>query len=241
MKHLRFLFLLVAMACAKENKFVLITNVYNETNPERLSEYITCLQNNLEHELIEEIHVIYDVSADPEKNSPMAKFLHDNDITISYKKGRPTYGFCFEIANTLYPGRTIILANADIYFNNTLHKLHNYDLANKFLALTRWNVTRDGNLKIYKWFNDTTPATGSQDAWIFKAPLKKFKDDIVMGLKHCDIRIIYHARSPGLHISNPCLDVQCCHLHLSNIRHYPMVKLPRKIPRILSLPWCHLK
>lgn len=217
---------------------VLITNLYNEKNPQRITEYITCLEKNIEHTLIDHIHVIYDTNG-PE-NGQILQFLQENEISITYNKGRPTYGFCFDLANELYPECIILLTNADIYFNITLEKLIDYDLTNKFLALTRWNVTQSGQLAIHKW--GKIPATGSQDVWIFKTPLKKFKkEDIVMGLRHCDIKIAYQGRAAGLKVFNPCLDIQCCHLHLSKIRNYQMKKLEPGVPVIYSLPWCHLQ
>ena len=39
-----------------------------------------------------------------------------------------------------------MLSNGDIFFNETLQALDNYDLTGKMLALTRWSLTAAGNL-----------------------------------------------------------------------------------------------
>jgi len=48
----------------KKSPFILITTLYNETNHERVKEYITCLEKNLRHPLIDKIHVLYDTTKD---------------------------------------------------------------------------------------------------------------------------------------------------------------------------------
>src|SRR3990170_7825794 len=208
----------------KAETFTLITILYNEKNPDRVAEYLTCLEHNLNHELIDTIHVIYDTSAD-NQNNRLLNSLKSKKVTISYIDSRPTYGYCFELANMLYPNSKIILSNADIYFNETLNLLRDYDLTGTFLALTRWNITKNGTLEIFKQYPlgkfDQDWSESSQDVWIFKTPLHIPKaHQIQLGLMNCDSRIAYEAHKSGLRVINPCLTIQCCHLHLTNIRNY---------------------
>ena len=51
--------------------------------------------------------------------------------------GRPTYRQLFEYANAKFPYRTVIVANADIYFDDTLDLLRHVSLEDTILALTR--------------------------------------------------------------------------------------------------------
>ena len=131
------------------HKYKLITTLYNEQNDKRIQEYITCMKRNLTHPLIDEIHVLYDSSKDNDKNY-ILKFLQDNNINISFIASRPTYRYCFEYANKAFPNFRVILSNADIFFNDTLTPLNNFDLNNTILCLTRWNLIENGNIEMFK-------------------------------------------------------------------------------------------
>src|SRR6185312_9253148 len=117
----------------------------------------------------------------------------------------------------------------DIYFNETLDLLRDYDLENKFLALTRWDVQKDGSLKPF--IKSTGESfDGSQDVWIFKTPIKRFNNArMQLGTTWCDGKIAYQAKKEGLIVLNPCKSIQCCHLHLSNVRNYKVTKKPGEI------------
>ena len=217
------------------NKYKLIVGLYNEVNFDRANEYITCMAYNYAHELIDEIHVIYDTSKDDGENK-LLTYLKSLDLKISYINNRPTYGYCFELANKLYPHCRIILSNADIYFNETLKLLDDYDLTNKFLALTRWNVLNDGSIKLY-FAPDGKKSEFSQDTWIFKTPLKQIiGDKIYMGIPGCDGKIVRQANLSGLGVSNPCLSIQCCHLHLTDIRNYSKI-IDFSMSDLMKVPW----
>jgi len=230
---------------ADNKKFILITVLYNEKNPKRLQEYLECFDLNLAHPAIQKIHVIYDTIKDDivdvSKNN-MLNYLLSKNITISYITKRPSYNFCFDLANTRYHNQKIILSNADIYFNETLFLLLDYDLTNKFLALTRWNVQKDGTIKphirskLLPEHRGNYKAYDSQDTWIFKTPLQKIADDTIqLGTKHCDGKIAYQAKKANLKVINPCLTIQCCHVHLSGIRDYDQQVQPTD--KMTLVPW----
>ncbi len=215
-------------------KFNLITVLYNEKNAKRVDEYISCFEKNLAHECIDEICVVYDRSGDFGE-TVVLDFLKSKHIKIVYVDGRPSYGFCFDLANKIFPDSKVILSNADIYFNETLNLLSDYDLTNKFLAITRWAILEDGRIEPYV-DKQGKPNIFSQDTWIFKTPLKKFKNDAIeIGVPACDGRIAFQARKEGLQILNPCLSVQCCHLHASEIRNYSFSNIQKH--EVLSVGW----
>ena len=124
------------MSC---KQFVLITSLYNETNEARRQEYITCLKNNITHPMIKKIHIIYDKAKD-DKNNNFRTVLKNlamqepKKLKITIISGRPSYSYCFELANTKYPNSSVILSNGDIFFNETLQTLDNYDLTGKMLS-----------------------------------------------------------------------------------------------------------
>ncbi len=233
--------LIVALCCyaSDHQKFNLIIPLFNEANVERAQEYITCLEKNLANPFIKNICVVYDSSKDSDTN-PVLEYIKKKQLHIEYVTGRPTYSYCFRLAEKLYPNSKIILSNADIYFNETLGLLENFNLSNKFLALTRWNVKADGQLELFRQYPNGKfhkfNSEASQDTWIFETPLKQFKfDDIQIGTMTCDSRIAFQAYDSGLEIYNPCFSIQCCHLHLTNIIHHD-TKAVKNVP-IKTVPW----
>jgi len=225
---------------ADDRGFILMTVLYNEGHKQRMQEYRDCFERNAAHPLIKHIHVVYDTSKDDGTNE-MLEFLKAKNCTISYISGRPTFGYCFELANKQYLGDRIIMSNGDIYFNHTLSALNGYDLHNQFLVLTRWNVQDDGTLELFKQFKtdgslDTIASELSMDAWIFKTPLKPFiNPEFQLGTWACDGYIAYQAWISGLEVRNPCLSIQCCHVHHSKVRYW----IPQSIPgaKALQVPW----
>lgn len=205
--------------------------LYNEKRSERINEYITCLKSNITNKAISKIHVLYDSSADDKTNELFDCLLQYPNITIDLIHGRATYQYCFELANRLYPNQNIILSNADIFFNETLSALNSFNLSNRFLALTRWTVNRDNSLTL---LHGTQPISTSQDAWIFQTPIKQFKADIPLGVPGCDNAIAFQAQKASLKVIDPCLTIQCCHLHRSDIHNYALDKVVP--PPYLPLP-----
>ena len=224
---------------AAQGKFVLMIPLYNEPNINRVNEYISCLQHNVIHKGVEKIHVFYDTSRDHETiKKHILNALRRHKVHITHMKGRLTYGQCFKVANEMYSDKKVIIANADIYFDNTLRQLETFSLENKLLALTRWNLLEGGELSLE--YTGSIPAEFSQDAWIFNAPIREVvgADQVYLGMHYCETKLLQCLIDAGLHISNPCLSVRCIHVHRSAIRTWTPGKGPAEIIRV---PWCILQ
>lgn len=196
--------------------YVLITSLYNERNQDRVREYLICLQQNLNHTLIKKVVIFYDTGKDVlnHEENRLLEAIKKLPVTIEYLQDRPDFELCFNFANTHFPHERIIIANADIFFNDTLAKLSSFDLANTFIALTRWNLQKNGVIQFYG-------SNFSQDVWIFTTPLRPFKkSSYKLGTPACDIYIAYQAKAAGLNVINPALSVQAIHLHNTNVRNY---------------------
>lgn len=219
MKRISFLLsLFLLMIQSNECFFKLITTLYNETKQERVKEYLECMERNLAHPAIEEIHVFYDTSKDAPQDNLILEYLQENNVRIKYISGRASFGQLFDYANQECPNQKVIVTNADIYFNETLFLLQDFDFTNRFLALTRWDRYQDGTLKLLRNSNGT-PNTFSQDSWFFQTPLKKIECSFInMGILFCDSELAYRANESGLEVFNPCYSIQCIHVHLSGIR-----------------------
>lgn len=226
-------------------KFTLLTMLYNETNEDRLQEYITCMERNLKHPSINHVHVFFDTKGNSTDNK-LLEYLKSKPVSLTFITGRATFEQFWKLAHEQYPETAILISNADIYFDETLTLLERYDLSNKFIALTRWDVNKDSteSLAYAKWnpgIEQYVPLSGksySQDAWIFKTPIVKFDDtSMELGILHFDPRLAYQADKAGLQVINPCFSIKCHHLHLSRIRHYHWIN--PKYPH-LNLPVSYL-
>lgn len=223
MKVKLFFFLIAAYTAIFINasEFVLITTLYHEENTMRKNEYLQCLTKNLEHPFIKSIHIFFDesISRNNQKNATLLNVLKELPVTLHIINERVSFGTLFQFANNNLVGEKVIIANGDIYFNNTLLELVNFPLENTFIALSRWNLSHSGSLSLFK-------RKRSQDTWIFKSPIPKFeKDNYKLGTPGCDNYIAYQAQQAGMHVINPSETIQTCHVHSSNIRRYPKIKL----------------
>lgn len=212
----------------QSNPFVLITMLYNESNKQRACEYLECLDRNLKHPDFGKIHVLYDIS---KGKGWLFSELEKRSVAITFIKGHASFGSIFKIANAQYPHRHIILSNADIYFDESLHLIDDTHLHNTVLALSRLNPTHNGfKLQIHL----------SQDVWIFKTPLPTTPalDTIHMGTWCCEGLLALQLEQIGLRVANPCLTVSCFHMHAKKIRHWKRhdVIEPRKAPPHCTLP-----
>ena len=88
-----------------DDKFVLLTSLYNESDARRAEEYLYCLKRNISHPIIGQVHVVYDTSKDSRKNLILQYLKSVPSIRISYVHDRPTFDFLFDLTNRTYLGR----------------------------------------------------------------------------------------------------------------------------------------
>ena len=185
----------------------LLTTLYNETHLQRADEFVACLQSNAANPAIDGIHVFYDNTADNGASRLREAVLRVGG-TIHEIAGRPTYADLFSYANQRFDGQIVILANADIRFNETLRPLNSLDWTESFLAITRHDFVG-------------TRSEGSSDVWMFRAPIPVLGQSVTFGTIYCDQVISFLARKQGLRVDNPCLSVECEHLHQTGVRNRP--------------------
>ena len=174
----------------------------------RQAEIDECLQRNIENPLIEQIFVLAD------------RFIFFNDpkvilLQLSY---RPTFQ---DFIDLTYASDGInIIANSDIYFDDTL-ELANEIGKNEVYALSRWELTNEG-LKHHN-------TRDSQDCWIINGNLNTSDCDFTQGLAGCDNAFTERLKWAGYKVSNPSKDIRSIHLHKNPRRDYDVqdrVSLP---------------
>jgi FkbM family methyltransferase len=191
---------------------ILLTGFYSDPDPRRRGELVECVKLNAANDHIDEVRVFIEDATQPETLAA-THFGDQSKVTLIPLGHRLTFKFLFEYANENLQDRTVIIANADIFFNETLERLNGYDLIGKLICLSRWDMQPDGSLQFF-------PHAGSQDVWIFKTPLPQINCDFQLGLPASDNRLAWEAERAGLEVSNPARTICAGHMHLSQVRRY---------------------
>lgn len=148
---------------------------------------------------------------------------------IAVVEGRPTFADIFRRVNEA-DDRTVmgaafdvnIVANSDIYFDDSLSG-PGLDLMQPTdaYALTRWEEMPEGIT--LKCDDKGVPRIDSQDAWVFRGPIRQEaidKSDFLPGVRGCDNRLCAVLAEAGYNVSNPSKSIRAIHLHRTEVRHY---------------------
>lgn len=189
---------------------------------ERKNEILFCLQKNIENPFIEKIILLN------EEDIICDLFEHEKVEVINIEK-RLSYQNAFEYGNK-YQDEIIIVANDDVYFDESLEIIKNWNSSwdEKILAITRHETLRDGSIvtidKVHPIYNKSyhhyveLKRIWSHDAWCYKSPIKNFDCDFWLGVLGCEGQLVDVARKSGLDIINAYPYVKCIHHHMSNVR-----------------------
>lgn len=201
----------------------LITTLFN-CSPARLCELRISLEMNRVNTEIDEF--VFLCEGNPDYLSRMYGVDKWSDRKIELVEIHERAGFhdFFEHANRVKQGNVIVACNTDIYFDHTLKSAtacsFNPDSTGHYsllMALTRYNLHPIEGIRIQD-FPGGRINGGSNDAWIFKAPIKRFGWDIKIGILGCDAYVAQRAKAAGLTVINPCLSVRAIHFHPSRER-----------------------
>jgi len=199
---------------------ILITSYYETHNKERQIEIKDCLIKNNNNPLINKIFLLNDKNYD-------LNFLENKDKIKQFKiiKNKKLYfSEAIEFINLYCYKELVILSNSDIYFDDTLNQIKEEELENKVYALLRYDVKKDGSKDIFRHFNE--PRADSQDAWIFKSPLRISLDDIhfSFGTLGCDNMFASIINQYGYILENPSYSIIINHLHNVEERSYDIME-----------------
>jgi hypothetical protein len=165
----------------------LFVQVYDCGDAERQKELDTCLKNN--------------------------KALNINGVpyfNVIEIKERLTFKELFKLTEQ-YPDRINIIANSDIYFNETILKCR-WLQGKECFALSRWDVY--GNTATLFDRKD------SQDVWVFNGAVTENIGNYYLGIPGCDNKIMWELKAVGYSVSNPAKTIHALHLHNTNFRTY---------------------
>lgn len=185
----------------------LLISLYNEESSQRLEELLFCLNKNINNSYISKIIIFIDGKLDYEIPShPKLKFI--------YLISRPCFRDLFNYANNNFSSDSIkIVANSDIYFDDTLKYVVKYLSFGTIFCLTRWNHHQDNSIRYYLNFK-------SQDVWLYKGSIPNETGNFFLGLPGSDNRLACELKNCGLKVKNPSFNLRSIHLHNSTVRNY---------------------
>jgi hypothetical protein len=203
----------------------LFLSVYGEQCATRQCEYLKCLKLNLQNPCIDQVCIF---------NDGFGNHLPDHRKIVSRAiVGRPTYrNYLNWIADLPGDQSFSVIANSDIYFNESLVALAAALDSTQCVALSRWDVRPDGNAVLFDR-ND------SQDAWMFKGPVRAIRSDLPVGVPRCDNRFLYELKRAGYEVINPALSIRAYHLHAGQRTEYQNENLEHFIDPPYAYLWPH--
>ncbi len=204
----------------------LITTYYISENNDRQNEIKKCLIKNIQNQYIQKIYLLnseiynldfiksFDINNKVIQIQIYDEYENDSKNILKYSDAIDF------INNNLYES-LCILANSDIYFNDTLSKINYETMHGKFYALLRYDEEINGKKTIFK--RHDIPRDDSQDSWIFNSPLliNLTSINFHFGTLGCD-SIFANAihENTLLKISNPAYDIITTHVHQTQFRSY---------------------
>jgi hypothetical protein len=205
----------------------------------RQKEIEGCLKFNVENPLIDRIYMMNERTYKPKE---LGGLTSSKIVQINISK-RLMYSDVFHYVNEQQLKGYIIIANSDIFFDETIGKIKYSEmhLRKIMLALLRYeyNPSNKMNSQLFG------PRYDSQDSWIFHTsqfiqPREKKIFNFNLGKPGCDNKMIYLMNMLNYEIINDPLSIKTYHYHRSNIRNYtqndvlPMpwaVVVPASVPR----------
>ena len=196
----------------------LFVNYFDHSNSERKKEIEFCFEQNQANDYIDKIIVV-------NRNS------------------RATYG---DFLRTMEPYKkdVNIIANADIYFDETI-ALAEKITERRCYALTRWENLHGHIMDFNQRHGRPSPPQWSQDAWIFRGSIRPDQFDSVeannlkthtreiipfsLGIPGCDNKFAAMLKQSGMLVTNPSKSIKAIHKHTTSKRTYPSYQILKGI------------
>jgi hypothetical protein len=221
------------------NKINIFYQFFIHENKERYNEILFCLLQNVKNPHIDKIYLLNErIYTDIELG-----IVSDKIIQVNINK-RLTYKDVFNYIDKNNINGFFCIINADIFFDETVKKLHLTNLAEEKIMFAQLRFDYNTNTKKSVIFG---PNIYSQDTWIFHTNfIKELTIDdsnsfnIELGLPGCDNRILYLFNIIGFKIINYPDLIKTYHYHTTQIRNYS-IKDVMKGPYIFVNPISNTK
>lgn len=195
---------------------IFITSLFDESKPERLREYLYCIQENCNY--FDTLFLFYEKSSGllyQELKKILGDTVYWQKIIFCIYHERPTFEFLFDVADKIFPNAIVCVSNADIAVDESIKRINTATLKDSFFAISRHEVDINTKKSTGLILNQLgIPNTFSADMWVYLSPRQyKFKADFPIGTFHCDSFMNYYIDQSGYKLFNPCLDISLYHIH----------------------------
>jgi hypothetical protein len=189
----------------------LFTTYYKAKTPARQRELYICLQNNINNPAVDKIYVASECEVP----------LKDDKIQV-LPMPRPTFRQMVDLINSVTGNNEInILVNSDIFTDQTISMVSDFNMKKTVLCLCRHDITQGAITRFIE-------AEYSQDTWIWQGKLEFTGGDYHFGILGCDNVFAYQVNQAGYQVLNPSRHIKTTHLHLTPERSYSeKTRLPR--------------
>jgi hypothetical protein len=192
-----------------------ITQYYTPDKTKRQREIDLCLKKNIECAYIDKIVLL---------NEKLYELPYQSEKVRQVNVGsRLRFDTVFKwIYENVPAGAIVVIANSDIYMDESMKLLWSVSMKDKFLSLLRWDDSEDPTEQP-KLFG---PRADSQDTWIISSDSVKERTwnwadlAIPFGKGGCDNAINIEMLRKKFLIVNPCLSLITHHVHTSGYRTY---------------------
>lgn len=214
------------MGYSSHAMIVLYISQYSVGNPERCNELSSCLDINIHNAAIDEIRILNECR---NVRLPIRGKVETRNIDK-----RPDYADYFQWMRESPPRNSgiSIIANSDIYFDDSILALSQSLKPNQCAALSRWDRNSSGAPILFDR-ND------SQDVWVFRGPLKNIEGNFPVGVPRCDNRILFELKQAGYEVINPSFSVRVYHLHSGVRQEYSNENLEQFVDPPYAYLWPH--
>lgn len=181
---------------------------YIKDSSRRISDFEHCLAKNVANVSLNSITIF--TQAKSELQVVFHELLKNNRVFLHECLHWPKFSNFFSFINEKYQDKKVIVANGDIYFDETLELLDKVSLDNKFLHITRKEL--HGNPPRTNFFE---LGIGAGDTWVFNSPITITNNlaNVHIGNLACDHFVSQAALRSGYQLFNPCLSINCWHKH----------------------------
>jgi len=201
----------------------------------RQQEIDYCLEQNINNIYIDKIYLLNE----KEYSNSLFKSKKIEQIVIN---DRLKYSYAIDFANKNCKDDIVIIANNDIYFDDTLLVLDHLDekeWIDKLIVLTRYERSKNNEIlsqdKIPHYYSKhyntffKSQRIWSHDAWIFKGKLKTFPCDFYLGVHGCEGAFITQLKkNTHIKVQNGYPYIRAIHYHLSKFRTTSIKKYDAK-------------
>lgn len=183
---------------------ILYQQIFKST-PEVEAYNLYCIHKNLLNRNFNKIVLFIEKGYEISLSSNKIEFVEFND-RISYKD------WFFISKNN---DEIKILANSDIYFDESINYLKKINWNNTLVILSRKDLTKEGKIVdsevFYKSSKKINPLC-SQDAWAYKDNLGYFYCDYKLGYWNCESQLRNSAKKSGLNVKNLSEKINAIHV-----------------------------